>query len=207
MVSMNHENAVRRAEELKAAILYHNRHYYQLDAPEITDSEYDDLMRELQALEMEFPSLAAPDSPTQRVGAPPLDKFAAVAHLTPMLSLANAFSAEEIREFDRRCRRFLGSDVTIRFIVEPKLDGLAVNLVYERGALVVGSTRGDGAVGENVTLNLRTIPAIPLVISRRSENAPDGTAVPIVPERIEVRGEVCMEREAFRNLNSRREGE
>ncbi|MDP1993489.1 MAG: NAD-dependent DNA ligase LigA [Syntrophales bacterium] len=204
---MDHETAVRRVEELKAAILYHNRRYYQLDAPEITDAEYDDLLRELQALEMEFPSLAAPDSPTQRVGAPPLDKFTTVAHLTPMLSLANAFSAEEIREFDRRCRRFLGSDETIRYIVEPKLDGLAVNLIYERGVLRVGSTRGDGAVGEDVTLNLRTIPAIPLVIPHRNENAPDGTAVPIIPERIEVRGEVCMEREAFRNMNSRREGE
>jgi len=207
MVSMDHETAVRRVEELKAAILYHNRRYYQLDAPEIADTEFDGLMRELQALEMEFPSLAAPDSPTQRVGAPPLDKFTPVAHLTPMLSLANAFSAEEIREFDRRCRRFLGSEETIRYSVEPKLDGLAVNLVYERGVLVVGSTRGDGTVGEDITLNLRTIPAIPLVIPRRSENAPDGTDVPIVPERIEVRGEVCMERGAFRNLNSRREAE
>ena len=130
---MDHESAARRVEELKAAILYHNRRYYQLDAPEITDTQYDALMRELQTLEMQYPDLAAPDSPTRRVGAPPLDKFATVAHLTPMLSLANAFSAEEIREFDRRCRRFLGSDETIRYIVEPKLDGLAVNLVYEHG--------------------------------------------------------------------------
>jgi DNA ligase (NAD+) len=192
---------------LKAAILYHNRRYYQLDAPEITDANYDGLIRELQALEMEFPLLAAPDSPTQRVGAPPLDKFASVAHLTPMLSLANAFSDEEIREYDRRCRRFLGSEESIRYIVEPKLDGLAVNLVYERCVLIIGSTRGDGAVGEDVTLNLRTIPAIPLGIPRRSENEPVGTPMPIVPERIEVRGEVCMEREAFRNLNNRREAE
>ena len=207
MVSMDHETAVRRVEELKAAILYHNRRYYQLDAPEITDAQYDSLMRELQALEMEFPSLTAPDSPTQRVGAPPLDKFATVAHLTPMLSLANAFSAEEIREFDRRCRRFLGSDEPLRYIVEPKLDGLAVNLVYQRGILLVGSTRGDGTVGEDITLNLRTIPAIPLIIPRRNETRPGGTAMPIVPERIEVRGEVCMEREAFRNLNRRRQAE
>lgn len=208
MVLMDHETAVRRMEELKATILYHNRRYHQLDAPEITDTQYDSLMRELQTLEMEFPTLAAPDSPTQRVGAPPLDKFAPVTHLTPMLSLANAFSAEEIREFDRRCRRFLGSDETIRYLVEPKLDGLAVNLIYERGVLRVGSTRGDGAVGEDVTLNLRTIPAIPLVIiPRRNENATDGPIVPVVPERIEVRGEVCMEREAFRSLNSRREAE
>ena len=207
MVSMDHESAARRVEELKAAILHHNRRYYQLDAPEITDTQYDALMRELQTLEMQYPDLAAPDSPTRRVGAPPLDKFATVAHLTPMLSLANAFSAEEIREFDRRCRRFLGSDETIRYIVEPKLDGLAVNLVYEHGTLVVGATRGDGAIGEDVTLNLRTIPAIPLVIPRRNENAPGGIPVPIVPERIEIRGEVCIEREAFRNLNSRREAE
>ncbi|MBA4422699.1 MAG: DNA ligase (NAD(+)) LigA, partial [Syntrophus sp. (in: bacteria)] len=204
---MDRETAVRRVEELKAAILYHNRRYYQLDSPEITDAEYDGLMRELQTLEMDFPLLAAPDSPTQRVGAPPQDKFVSVAHLTPMLSLANAFSAEEVREFDRRCRRFLGSEETIRYIMEPKLDGLAVNLVYERGALVVGSTRGDGNVGEDVTLNLRTIPAIPLVIPHRSSNGATGTTAPIVPERIEVRGEVCMEREAFRNLNRRREAE
>ena len=204
---MDHETAARRVEELKAAILHHNRRYYQLDAPEITDAQYDDLMRELQTLEREFPSLAASDSPTQRVGAPPLDKFASVAHLTPMLSLANAFSAEEIREFDRRCRRFLGSEEPIRYLVEPKLDGLAVNLVYERGALAVGSTRGDGAVGEDVTFNLRTISAIPLVIPHPNENVPDGSIVPVVPERIEVRGEVCMEREAFRSLNSRREAE
>ena len=207
MVSMDHGSAARRVEELKAAILHHNRRYYQLDAPEITDTQYDALMRELQTLEMQYPDLAAPDSPTRRVGAPPLDKFATVAHLTPMLSLANAFSAEEIREFDRRCRRFLGSDETIRYIVEPKLDGLAVNLVYEHGTLVVGATRGDGAIGEDVTLNLRTIPAIPLVIPRRNENAPGGIPVPIVPERIEIRGEVCIEREAFRNLNNRREAE
>jgi len=203
----NKDTAAERVKTLKTAIDYHNRRYHQLDAPEITDAKYDDLMRELQALETEFPSLAAPDSPTQRVGAPPLNKFAPVAHLTPMLSLANAFSAEEIREFDLRCRRFLGSEASIRYIVEPKLDGLAVNLDYERGAFVVGSTRGDGTVGEDVTLNLRTIPAIPLVIPRGRDDAPEGAAVPTVPERIEVRGEVCMEREAFRNLNRRREAE
>ena len=204
---MDRDTAAGRMKTLKAAILYHNRRYYQLDSPEITDAKYDDLMRELQALETEFPSLAAPDSPTQRVGAPPLNKFASVAHLTPMLSLANAFSAEEIREFDRRCRRFVGSEETLRYIVEPKLDGLAVNLIYEQGIFTVGSTRGDGAVGEDITLNLRTIHAIPLVIPHRNDNAPNGNALPIVPERIEVRGEVCMEREAFRNLNSRREAE
>jgi len=204
---MDRDTVAGRMKTLETAILHHNRRYYQLDAPEITDTQYDALMRELQALEAEFPSLAAPDSPTQRVGAPPLEKFAPVAHLTPMLSLANAFSAEEIREFDRRCRRFLRSEETIRYVVEPKLDGLAVNLVYDRGIFTVGSTRGNGAVGEDITLNLRTIPAIPLIIRRPNKKTPDGTAPPIVPERIEIRGEVCMERAAFSNLNSRREKE
>ena len=204
---MDRDSAAERMKTLAAAIDYHNRRYYQLDAPEITDARYDELMRELQALEREYPSLATPDSPTQRVGAPPLSKFAPVAHLTPMLSLANAFSADEIREFDRRCRRFLGSDMALHYIVEPKLDGLAVDLVYERGVFMVGSTRGDGAVGEDVTLNLRTITTIPLVIPRRREDAPGGTTAPPVPERIEIRGEVCMERDAFSNLNRRREAE
>jgi DNA ligase (NAD+) len=204
---MDRDTVAGRMKTLETAILHHNRRYYQLDAPEITDTQYDALMRELQALEAEFPSLTSPDSPTQRVGAPPLDKFTPVAHLTPMLSLANAFSAEEIREFDRRLHRFLRSEETIRYVVEPKLDGLAVNLVYEHGVFTVGSTRGDGAVGEDVTLNLRTIPAIPLVIRHLKENAPPGITLPIVPERIEIRGEVCMERAAFSNLNSRREKE
>jgi DNA ligase (NAD+) len=139
------------------------------------------------------------------VGAPPLDKFGAVTHRTPMLSLANAFSDEEIREFDQRCRRFLGSDDPIRYVVEPKLDGLAVNLLYESGRLTVGSTRGDGAVGEDVTLNLRTIPAIPLSILRTSKQVKSTPGeIPPIPAMIEIRGEVCMERESFRNLNLRR---
>ena len=205
---MNPEEARSRMEELTKIILHHNERYYQLDAPEISDAEYDRLMRELQTLESQFPALALPESPTRRVGAPSLEKFGAVAHLTPMLSLANAFSEEEIREFDRRCRRFLGSEEPIRYIVEPKLDGLAVNLLYERGSLTVGSTRGDGAMGEDVTLNLRTIPAIPLTIPRRTDDQKGvDTAVPPVPERLEVRGEVCMERNAFVNLNRRREEE
>ncbi|MHB8769617.1 MAG: NAD-dependent DNA ligase LigA [Syntrophales bacterium] len=205
---MNREEARLRMEELTAAILHHNRRYYQLDAPEISDAEYDRLLRELQALETAHPDLAASDSPTRRVGAPPLEKFRTITHLTPMLSLANAFSDEEIREFDRRCKRLLGMEAAIRYIVEPKLDGLAVNLLYERGALAVGSTRGDGTVGEDVTLNLRTIPAIPLAIPRRGGAAPQAdVSIPPVPARMEVRGEVCMEREAFRALNRRREEE
>ena len=205
---MNREEARSRVEELTAIILHHNRRYYQLDAPEISDAEYDGLMRELQALEIQYPDLASPDSPTRRVGAPPLEKFRAVTHLTPMLSLANAFSDEEIREFDRRCRRFLGSEATRSYIVEPKLDGLAVNLLYEQGSLSVGSTRGDGTMGEDVTLNLRTIPTIPLTIPRPPDTAAGAFAgVPPVPVRMEVRGEVCMELDAFRKLNRRREDE
>jgi DNA ligase (NAD+) len=202
---MNREAARIRVESLRATILHHNRRYYQLDDPEIADADYDLLLRELIDLETEFPDLITPDSPSQRVGAPPLEKFSPVTHRTPMLSLANAFSDEEIREFDRRCRRFLGSDDPLRYVVEPKLDGLAVNLLYESGRLTVGSTRGDGAAGEEVTPNLRTIPAIPLSIPRTGDphNPPGGEAA-AVPERIEVRGEVCMEREAFRNLNLRR---
>jgi DNA ligase (NAD+) len=199
---MNRIEARNRMEALRASILHHNRRYYQLDAPEISDAEYDRLMVELQSLEAQFPELAAPDSPTQRVGAPPLEKFASVAHLTPMLSLANAFSDDEIREFDRRCHRFLESEAPIHYIVEPKLDGLAVNLLYIDGSLAVGSTRGDGTLGEDVTRNLRTIPTVPLAIPRLDSAA---SASPPVPNRIEVRGEVCMEREAFVVLNRRRE--
>ncbi|MBU4371056.1 MAG: NAD-dependent DNA ligase LigA [Syntrophaceae bacterium] len=202
---MNREAARTRIESLRTTLLHHNRRYYQMDDPEITDADYDLLLRELNDLELEFPDLITPDSPTQRVGAPPLEKFGAVTHRTPMLSLANAFSGEEIREFDRRCRRFLGSDDPIHYVVEPKLDGLAVNLLYEYGRLTVGSTRGDGTVGEDVTLNLRTIPAIPLSVPRMEDPPPPpGGGMAAVPERIEIRGEVCMEREAFRNLNIRR---
>jgi DNA ligase (NAD+) len=202
---MNDETAQRRIESLRTTIFHHNRRYYQLDDPEISDADYDLLIGELNALEQEFPDLISPDSPTQRVGAPPLEKFGAVIHRTPMLSLANAFSDEEILEFDQRCRRFLGSEAPIRYVVEPKLDGLAVNLLYESGRLTVGSTRGDGATGEDVTPNLRTIPTIPLSIPRSGYQVDSpGRETADVPEKIEVRGEVCMEREAFRNLNRRR---
>ncbi|MCE5264040.1 MAG: NAD-dependent DNA ligase LigA, partial [Deltaproteobacteria bacterium] len=202
---MNRQEAELRIEALRSAIQYHNGRYYQLDDPEIADAEYDLLLRELTDLEAAFPDLVTPDSPTQRVGAPPLEKFRPVTHRTPMLSLANAFSDEDIREFDGRCRRFLGSDTPLRYVVEPKLDGLAVNLLYESGRLTAGSTRGDGTVGEDVTLNLRTIPTIPLSIPRGvgPSHPPEGQTPP-VPPTIEIRGEVCMERAAFRSLNRRR---
>jgi len=202
---MDLEEARIRIRSLRENILHHNMRYYQLDDPEISDADYDLLLRELIDLETRFPDLVTPDSPTQRVGAPPLEKFSTVTHRTPMLSLANAFSDEEIREFDRRCRRFLESEKPIRYVVEPKLDGLAVNLLFESGRLVTASTRGDGTVGEDVTLNIRTIPTIPLIIgpSTATSDQP-GFGSSDLPAMIEVRGEVCMERKAFANLNRRR---
>jgi DNA ligase (NAD+) len=169
-----------------------------MDDPEISDLQYDQLMRELTELEWAYPDLVTPDSPTQRVGAAPLEKFISFQHDTPMLSLANAFSEKDIRDFDGRIKRLLGQTDTIRFVVEPKLDGVAVNLIYEQGVFMAGATRGDGVVGEDVTQNLKTIQTLPLKldsakgISTRS------------PERIEVRGEVYIEREAFKGLNRRR---
>jgi DNA ligase (NAD+) len=195
---MDHDEAVKRIEHLRSLIQYHNRRYYQLDDPEISDLQYDQLMRELIALEITRPDLVTPDSPTRRVGAAPLEKFEPFRHDTPMLSLANAFSEADIRDFDGRIRRLLEQTDDIRFVVEPKMDGVAVNLVYERGVFKAGATRGDGAIGEDVTQNLRTIRALPMIISS-AEHAPTD-----LPERIEIRGEVYIEREAFRGLNRRR---
>ena len=193
---MEKDATYRRTKELREAIEYHNYRYYVLDDPEISDAEYDRMMRELEKLEAEFPELRDANSPTQRVGAPPLEEFETVTHTIPMLSLANGQNEIEVREFDQRVRRFLGTDGDIAYVAEPKLDGLAVELVYERGNLVVGSTRGDGVNGENITQNLRTIRTIPLSLI--------GKEIP-VPERLEVRGEVYMEIERFRELNKKRE--
>jgi DNA ligase (NAD+) len=187
---------LRRVKQLREAIEYHNYRYYVLDNPEISDAEYDRMMRELEELEAEYPDLRDPNSPTQRVGAPPLEEFETVTHTIPMLSLANGQNEAEVREFDQRVRRFLGTDGDLAYVAEPKLDGLAVELVYERGNLVVGSTRGDGVNGENITQNLRTLKTIPLALIARD--------VP-VPERLEVRGEVYMEIEKFKELNAKRE--
>jgi len=198
---MDKAAAIKRIKELRALINYHNRRYYQLDDPEISDVEYDRLMKELIALEERFPEIDVSVSPSQRVGAAPLDKFSTISHLTPMLSLANAFSEQDILDFDERIKRFLGADEKITFVVEPKLDGTAVNLIYENGALTVGATRGDGTVGEDVTQNLRTIDSIPLTMKKGKESP--------IPERIEIRGEVYIEIEPFKKLNKRRikEGE
>ncbi|MHB8829944.1 MAG: NAD-dependent DNA ligase LigA [Syntrophales bacterium] len=211
---MRQDEAQSRINRLREAIRHHNSRYYQMDDPEITDTEYDILLGEVAALEAEFPELIAPDSPTQRIGAPPLEKFSPLAHLTPMLSLKdvfpmknNTFSAAEIYDFDRRCRQ-LSEAERIFYTVEPKLDGLAINLLYLNGHLAAGATRGDGAVGENVTSNIRTIPTVPLFIPK--ENSPASRQEPVnmaVPGKIEIRGEVCMERAALQKLNHRRDRE
>ncbi|MGD0274884.1 MAG: NAD-dependent DNA ligase LigA [Syntrophales bacterium] len=199
---MNRQDATERIAKLREAITRHNRLYYQLDDPEISDAEYDRLMAELISLEQAYPDLLTPDSPTQRVGAAPLDKFSPFTHLSPMLSLSNAFSEEEITRFDNRIRRFLGTDDALLYVVEPKLDGLAVNLIYEQGLLTAGATRGDGSVGEDVTQNIRTIQNIPLSLKQSSRFHQ-------IPEQIEIRGEICMEIAAFQMMNRRRirEGE
>lgn len=189
------ETVRKRVEKLREEIEYHNYRYYVLDQPEISDAEYDRLMRELEKLEEQYPELRSPNSPTQRVGAPPLEAFEIVRHTIPMLSLANAFNEEEAKEFDKRLKRFLGTSSEIVYVTEPKLDGLAVELVYERGLLTIGSTRGDGVNGENITQNLRTIKTIPLQLIRKE--------LP-VPERLEVRGEVIMQIKKFEELNRRR---
>jgi len=193
---MNRSQALKRVTELRDLIEYHNRRYYQLDDPEISDYDYDRLMLELADLEERFPDIDRTASPTQRVGALPLEKFGTVSHLTPMLSLGNAFSEEEVSEFDERIRRLLGDKTELEFVAEPKIDGVAVNLIYEKGVFRVGATRGDGFTGEDVTQNLRTIRSLPLKMSPRD---PDP-----VPDRIEIRGEVYLEKEAFRKLNERR---
>jgi len=180
-----------RAAELRAAIAHHNQRYYQQDAPEISDAEYDGLMRELAELEKAHPQLVTPDSPTQRVGAAPAGKFAKVRHSVPMLSLANAFAEEDVVDFVERIRRFLRlpADEETVFIAEPKIDGLSMSLRYEEGVLAVGATRGDGTEGEDVTANVRTLADIPKKLK--------GAA----PQVCEVRGEVYMTKSAFRALN------
>jgi len=186
----------KKVEKLREEIVYHNYCYYVLDQPEIPDAQYDRLMRELEKLEEQYPELRTPNSPTQRVGAPPLEEFEIVRHTTPMLSLANAFDESEVRDFDKRVKKFLGSSSDVEYVTEPKLDGLAVELVYERGQFIVGSTRGDGVNGENITQNLRTIKTIPLQLIRKEIS---------VPERLEVRGEVIIQLNKFRQLNRKRE--
>ncbi|MCH7859809.1 MAG: NAD-dependent DNA ligase LigA, partial [Candidatus Marinimicrobia bacterium] len=183
-----------RIDELRDRIEAHNVAYYVHDRPTVSDSEYDALMRELETLEGEHPELVTPDSPTQRVGTAPQSELATVSHRMVMLSLANAMDEAELQAFDDRVRRGLGADGLIDYVCEPKLDGLAVELVYEGGRLVQGSTRGDGATGEDITANLRSIRAIPLTLRKGSP----------IPRLLEVRGEVCMHRAGFETLNRQR---
>ncbi len=183
---------------LRRALERHNRLYYVEDAPELPDADYDALFRQLQELETAHPELRSEDSPTQRVGAPPAGRFPPVSHTHPMLSLQNAMAEEEVFEFDARVRRILETEDPIAYLTEPKLDGIAVELVYEQGQLVVGSTRGDGATGEDVTANLRTIEAVPLTLTRASGAHP-------IPQRLEIRGEVIISRTGFQTLNADRD--
>ena len=183
------KKAAARAIELKETLERYNYRYHALDDPEVPDAEYDRLMLELKALEAEFPRLATPDSPTQRVGAAPVAAFGAVKHRLAMLSLDNAFSEEEVRDFDRRIRERLGLE-EIRYSAEPKLDGLAISARYENGGFVQGATRGDGETGEDITLNLRTIKALPLKL--RADRP---------PRVLEVRGEVFMPLAGFKKFN------
>jgi len=191
-------DADREIEELRRAIDYHNYRYYVLDDPVISDAEYDRLFHRLVELERRHPELSSPTSPTQRVGAPPAEKFRTVPHSIPMLSLSNAMAEEEFREFDRRVRRALEAEGPVEYVAEPKLDGTAVELVYEKGELAVASTRGDGVNGEDVTANVKTIRSVPLRLIRA------GTGGPPIPERLEVRGEVIFPKTAFRQLNEGR---
>ncbi len=183
-------SVVARAQQLRREIEQHNYNYYVLDQPTIADAEWDRLFHELLALENAHPELQSADSPTQRVGSKPVDAFAEVTHRVPMLSLGNAFTDEDLENFDRRCREGLDAHGELEYACEPKFDGLAISLTYEAGKFVQGATRGDGTMGEDVTLNLRTVRSIPLAIDSRAA-------------RIEVRGEVLMLRKDFDALNTR----
>lgn len=182
-----------RIAHLRAVIRHHEERYYVLDDPEIADAEFDALLKELVTLEARHPELVVPESPSQRVGGRPVERFDSVAHLVPMLSLDNAYDAEELRAFDERVRKGLGRDSAIDYVCELKIDGLSIALTFENGRLVRGVTRGDGATGEDVTSNVRTIRAIPLSLT-------DGPA-----GRIEVRGEIFLPRTSFERMNAERE--
>ena len=187
----NSTQITERIEQLRAQLNHHNYRYYVLDNPEISDAEYDTLMRELKQLEAEYPSLLTPDSPTQRVGAAPVEAFGLVEHPLPLLSLGNVFDREELEGWYTRTVKLLGEQLS-NFVCEHKIDGLAVALTYVDGQLIIGATRGDGLRGENITQNLRTIRSIPLSVSKEA------------PPRFEVRGEVFLPRTGFAKLNRER---
>ena len=184
------QEASARAAELSRVLHYHNYRYYVLDSPEVLDAEYDSLLRELQVIEAKYPDLITPDSPTQRVGGAPATGFQSVTHAIPMYSLANAFNAGDLREFDQRVRAVAGQH-EVQYVVELKIDGLAISLQYVDGLLVTGATRGDGMVGEDITGNLRTLPSVPLRLQE--------------PYTLTVRGEAYLPKAAFARLNEQRE--
>ena len=194
---MSEKSPAERAAELRELLNYHSYRYYVLDSPVITDAEYDALFNELKRIEEEHPELITPDSPTQRVGGPPRDDLPKVRHPAPVLSLSNTFNADEVRAWRERIGKLLPPGTELDYVVEPKLDGLSVVLTYENGLFVLGATRGDGEVGEDVTPNLRTIPVLPL----RIPADPDG---PPAPPRLVVRGEVFFRLPTFEELNRRR---
>ena len=196
MASTIDPDIVTKVNELREALHHHNYRYYVLDDPEVSDAEYDRMMQALIRLEETYPQLSRADSPSVRVGAPPLTKFESFVHSIAMLSLDNAFSDSDILEFDRRIKRNLDLDAEIQYTAEPKLDGVAVELVYEEGRLTAASTRGDGITGELITANVSTIGAVPLVLQDGSDNQ--------LPSRLEVRGEVFIGIEAFKQLNQER---
>ena len=192
---LNLAEAAESVKKLRHEINYHSHRYYALDNPEITDATFDAMLQQLIKLETAFPELISPDSPTQRVGSAPNAAFDRVAHPTPMRSLGNAFSAEDLQAFDNRVKAALGKDA-VDYVVELKIDGLAINLIYQEGRLLRGATRGDGTEGEDVTSNIRTIRSVPLVLAGGIKD---------IPALLEVRGEVYMPRREFERLNSERE--
>jgi len=185
-------NTKNRILSLREKLHHHNHCYYVKDDPDISDAAYDRMFRELQELEAAHPEFASPDSPTQRVGAPPSTELKTVRRSVPMLSINNAFSDSDIHEFDKRVKRHLQSDKPVTYTVELKLDGIAVELVYQDGVLTQGTTRGDGNTGEVITPNLKTINTVPLVLRNEDSVPPPGL--------LEVRGEVVMTKEGFAGL-------
>ena len=191
---MNKKETEKQIISLRSELESHNYKYYVLDEPSLSDAEYDKLFRLLEKLEAGYPELVTLDSPTQRVGAEPSKEFGSVTHTIPLLSLANAMNEKELREFDVSVKKLLELDGEVEYVGEPKLDGLAVELIYEKGKFISGSTRGDGIVGENITPNLKTIKSLPLRL--RGED---------IPSLLEVRGEVILSLKAFKELNKRQE--
>lgn len=195
---MNKSKAQKRIVQLRKALEHHNRQYYLLAMPEVSDQKYDELMKELQALEEQFPDLAAADSPTQRVGGAPLKEFKSVAHRLPMLSLDNTYSVEELRDFDVRVKKFLAADA-IEYFVEEKIDGVSISLIYENGHLALGLSRGDGKTGDDITENLKTLDNVPLKIPV------SGSYKRKLPQVLEIRGEAYLSHDQFEAINKEKE--